>query len=56
MARRGRMAAGFWMMQRQRGEGVVNPDNPYNLPEFILTGTPYFGAVSLTEAFVLIIL
>ena len=56
MARRGRKAAGFWMMQRHKGEGVANPNNPFNLPAYILMGTPYFGAVSLTEAFVLIIL
>ena len=56
MARRGRMAAGFWMMQRQKEGSVENPDNPFNLPEYNLTGTALFCGVGLIDTFVLIIL
>lgn len=55
MARRGRMAAGFWMMQRQKKE-AVDPDNPHNLPVYVLGGNPVVYGLAFTNTFVLIIL
>ena len=56
MARRGGKSAGFWMIQRQNKEPVIDPDNPDNLPVFVLGGQGLLFNLTMTETFVLIIL
>ena len=44
------------MIQRQNKEPVIDPDNPDNLPVFVLGGQGLFFNLTMTETFVLIIL
>lgn len=54
---RGEKSAGFWMINRNRLMGaIVDPDNPYNLPVYVLTGgeNPLCG-VGFVQTFILIL-
>lgn len=55
MAKRGGKAAGFWMIRRQNQE-IIDPDNPHNLPVYVLGGNPVVFGLAFTNTFVLIIL
>lgn len=44
------------MIQRQKKDTVIDPDNPDNLPVFVLGGQGLLFNLTMTETFVLIIL